>query len=436
MSRQQASCGGDAPDEGCSFVTGAGRFVAPRVAALAPVASYDTGLLAAERRRSGGDVLPIYGSPWWAPPAHVVEAAREAAAWNVPAPAPGLPELREAVRLRLHEDSGVEVDAERGVIVTNAANHALSIAFATVLEPGDEVLTYAPHYYYRGLVELAGGTLRVAETRDDQNWKWDASALRESVTPRTKVLVVNTPTNPTGWVASEQDLQQAAAVAEEHDLLIVSDEAYDHTIYHGARHISIASLPEATDRTLTVLSCTKSYAMRAWRLGFLAGPSQLVEPCSQGSRWNVFGRNHVAAVRRNRRPFRPSDVRGRDRPAVRRVSRSDGRRPRRSPGGAFVVRADRSSFSRARTAGTRRGVCRTLLLDHGIPTDQARHWRRRPAADVRRRGFDYRRGRFAAPHCVHPGEGIREWLIRVTGLRSTWAVPSSISRCWTSKQVS
>src|ERR1044071_6040978 len=110
-----------------------------RATSLEPVASYPTGLLAAERRAAGGDMVPLYGSPRWLPPEHVLEAARSAAVANTALPAPGLPSLRAAAAERLRVDSGVDVDPEHGVIVTNAANHALLVAFLTLLDPGDEV---------------------------------------------------------------------------------------------------------------------------------------------------------------------------------------------------------------------------------------------------------------------------------------------------------
>jgi aspartate/methionine/tyrosine aminotransferase len=200
----------------------------------------------------------------------------------------------EAIAARLARENGVVVDPEQEIVVTNAANHALSVLFATMLDSGDEVLTFSPHYYYQGLIELAGGVPTYAPTREVDGWTWDLDALRAAVTPRTKVVVVNTPTNPTGHVASDDDLRGVAAIAEEHDLLIVSDEAYDHTVYDGGRHRSIAALPEAAGRTLTVVSATKSYAMRHWRVGFLAGPARLIAHCRNVLEWNLFNCNHVA----------------------------------------------------------------------------------------------------------------------------------------------
>jgi aspartate aminotransferase len=342
-----------------------------RATSLQPVASYPTGLLAAERRAAGGDVVSLYGSPWWLPPEHVLEAARSAVVANTALPAPGLPSLRAAAAERLRVDSGVDVDPEHGVIVTNAANHALLVAFLTLLDPGDEVLAYAPHYYYAGLVALAGGVWRTVPTRQEDGWAWDADALRSAVTPRTKVLVVNTPTNPTGWVASREDLAALADIAAEHDLTIISDEAYDHTVYSGAEHVSIASLPAAHDRTLTVLSCTKSYVLRHWRVGFIAGPPALVALCRKVLEWSVFSVNHVAQYAAEAAMSGPQDFvsaigdrfgacRERMLAGLAEVPGVTFAAPR---GGPFLF------FDASAIPGGAERLWRELLLGHGVATD-------------------------------------------------------------------
>jgi aspartate/methionine/tyrosine aminotransferase len=267
--------------------------VAQRAASLELVASNETARLVRELRAAGADVLSLYGSPYWLPPEHVLEAARIAVSDNAGAPASGLPELLQAMSEQLLREKGIAASADREIAVTNAANHALSVLFTTVLEPGDEVLTFSPHYYYQGLVTLAGATPTYAETRQQDGWRWDLDALRGAVTDRTRVLIVNTPTNPTGYVATESDLRSIVELAIERDLLIVSDEAYDHTVYDGRPHLSTAALPGARDRTITVISATKSYAMRHWRIGFLVGPAKIMDHCRNVLEWNVFNCNHV-----------------------------------------------------------------------------------------------------------------------------------------------
>jgi aspartate/methionine/tyrosine aminotransferase len=270
------------------------QWIAQRARSLEPVAVHETNRLVAEIRNGGADVIDLYGSPYWLPPEHVLEAARAAVYENASTPAAGLPRLLAAGAARLSGENGFEVDPSTQLVVTNAANHGLAVLFTTVLDPGDEVLTFSPHYYYQGIVEIAGGALRYAQTSQADGWAWDHEALRAAVTARTKVVLVNTPTNPTGYVATRSDLQSVVDLAAEHDLLIVSDEAYDHTVYDGETHLSIAALSGAAERTVTVLSATKSYAMRHWRIGMLAGPAEVIARCRNVLEWNVFACNHVA----------------------------------------------------------------------------------------------------------------------------------------------
>lgn len=269
------------------------RFVAARARALDLVAAHETEALVNELRAAGRDVISLYGSPHWLPPEHVLRAARSAVDDNGGAPASGLPALREAVAERITTEKAITADPATEIAVTNAANHALYVVLTTVLEPGAEVLTFSPHYYYQGIITLAGGVPTYAPTAQADGWRWDIEALRAAVTPRTAAIIVNTPTNPTGYTATREDLKSIVELAGEHDLLIISDEAYDHTIYDHGEHISIASLPGARARTLTVLSATKSYAMRHWRLGFLVGPAELMAACHNVLEWNVFRCDHI-----------------------------------------------------------------------------------------------------------------------------------------------
>jgi aspartate aminotransferase len=346
--------------------------VAARAKALEPVAAHETTQITRELRAQGRDVVPLYGSPHWLPPEHVLAAARAAVVDNDGAPAEGLPALRESIAARLARENGVVVDPEHEVVVTNAANHALSVVFGAMLDPGDEVLTFSPHYYYQGLIQLAGGAPTYAPTREVDDWAWDLDALRAAVTPRTKILVINTPTNPTGHVASQDDLRGVAALAAERDLLIVSDEAYDHTVYDGDRHRSIAALPEAADRTLTVVSATKSYAMRHWRVGFLAGPARLITHCRNVLEWNVFNCNHVAQHALLAALAGPQDWVKEIGDRFERCRDAMVEELRTSPGVAFVVPAG-GPFLFLRIADAADFRYR-LLRQHGVATDPGRYF--------------------------------------------------------------
>ncbi|MGI9146208.1 MAG: pyridoxal phosphate-dependent aminotransferase [Chloroflexota bacterium] len=257
-------------------------------------AARETSDAAASLRAAGRDVLDLYGAPYWLPPDHVLDAAARSVRDPDPAHSQGLPALRRAIADRLEHENGVLADPERGILVTNAAMHGLYVAFTSLLDPGDEVLVYSPAFYFYGSIQLAGGIPVYARTAQPTGWSWDAGALAAAVTPRTKLLVVNTPTNPTGYVATGDDLEAVAEIARRNDLIVVSDEAYDHMLYDGRKHLSIAALPGMRERTITVCSFTKSYAMKQWRLGFLVAPESLLPAMRKVLEWNLLECNHVA----------------------------------------------------------------------------------------------------------------------------------------------
>lgn len=249
---------------------------------------------ATQLRAKGRDVLELFGAPYWLPPAHVLEAAAAAVGDPQSAHSQGMPALREAIAERLERDNGIAADPGREVLVTNAAMHALNLAFAALLDPGDEVVLFAPAFYFYGAIQLAGGVPVYAPTRPENGWAWDVAALEAAITPRTRLLVVNTPTNPTGYVATQTDLEAVAAVAQRHGLLVISDEAYDRMVYDGKRHFSLASLQGMRERTLTICSFTKSYAMKQWRVGFAAGPAAVIAAMRMLLEWQVLNCGHVA----------------------------------------------------------------------------------------------------------------------------------------------
>jgi len=235
----------------------------------------------------------LYGSPYWPTPGHVLEAAQRAAVENQVSPSKGFPELRQAIADRM-EREGILVDPRSEILVTNGAMHALSLVFTTLLDPGSEVVMYRPSFFFFGLIELAGGVPVYADTSQESGWRWDAKALEDSISAKTKMIVINTPTNPTGYVATEEDLRAVAHIARKHDLIVVSDESYDNMVFDTARHIRLASFEEIKDRTITVCSCTKTFAMQPWRVGFVLAPSHLMEYIQKVLEWSVLRCSHVS----------------------------------------------------------------------------------------------------------------------------------------------
>jgi len=216
------------------------------------------------------------GEPDFPTPAHIVEAAVLAA--RDPknhryTPAVGLPELREAIAEKTKRDSGTEITAAQ-VVVTNGGKQAVYQAFATLLDPGDEVLVPTPFWTtYPEAIHLAGGVPVEIFSGSDQNYLVTVDQLEAARTPRTKVLLFVSPSNPTGSVHSREEVEAIGKWAYEHGLWIITDEIYQNLTYDGLKAYSITEVvPELIDRTIMVNGVAKTYAMTGWRLGWMAGP--------------------------------------------------------------------------------------------------------------------------------------------------------------------
>jgi aspartate aminotransferase len=225
----------------------------------------------------------VQGEPDFATPEHIVEAATAALrdGFTHYPPGQGYLDLREAVAAKLARDNGISVDPKREVLITNGAGMGLYVAIMAVIDPGDEVILSDPTYGpYRGDILLAGGVPVLVPQQIDAHGRprWDRDAVAAAITPRTKAIIINTPTNPTGVVMTEAELAGLAALAVERDLCIIADEVYEKLVFDGARHVSIAALDaEIARRTITVNSFSKTYAMTGWRLGYNVGPAAFVQ---------------------------------------------------------------------------------------------------------------------------------------------------------------
>lgn len=212
-------------------------------------------------------------------PSVVAEAAIEAirtGRGNQYPPGPGIPELRHAIAKHQRDFYGLDVDPDAGVLVTAGATEALTAAMLAILDEGDECILFEPFYdSYPAAVAMAGAT-RVPVTLRAPNFAVDPDELRAAITPRTKMIVVNSPHNPTGTVFDRTTLQAIADLAIEHDLLVLSDEAYEHLTYDSVIHTPIATLPGMFERTITVGSAGKSFSFTGWKVGWATGPADLV----------------------------------------------------------------------------------------------------------------------------------------------------------------
>nr|WP_204332518.1 pyridoxal phosphate-dependent aminotransferase [Geodermatophilus sabuli] len=223
------------------------------------------------------------GFPDYPGPPEVLEVARAAigtAADQYP-PGPGIPELRAAVAEHVQRFGGHAYDPDTEVLVTAGATEALAGALLALLEPGDEVVLFEPMYdSYAAGIAMAGGVARPVPLRPPASgagpWTFDPAELRAAVTPRTRMLVLNTPHNPTGKVFTRAELGVLAALVMEHELLVLADEVYEHLVFGGARHASIATVPGLRERTLVVSSAGKTFNVTGWKVGWICGPAPLV----------------------------------------------------------------------------------------------------------------------------------------------------------------
>ena len=219
------------------------------------------------------------GEPDFDTPPQVIDAAIEALRRGEThyTPNAGLLPLRRAIAENLRACDGVDYDPDDEIAVTSGGMEALLLALMTVIEPGDEVILADPSYTnYRDQILIAKGVPVYVPVREENGFQFDPGDLRRAITARTRVIIINTPANPTGGVAPRALQEQIAAIAVEHDLYVLFDEVYKYLYYGEQPFFNIAAAPGMRERTLVVDSCSKTYAMTGWRVGWLAGPARVV----------------------------------------------------------------------------------------------------------------------------------------------------------------
>ena len=209
------------------------------------------------------------------PPAIVAEGAQRAIrdGFNIYTRLDGIPRLRAAIAEQLERTHGLAVDPEREILITSGCTGAFQAAASALLDPGDEVLLFEPFYgYHAGMLRGLGVVpvpVAMSVAQGESEWTLNLAAVRAAITPRTRALLVNTPSNPAGKVFTRAELEALAAISEEHELFFFTDEIYEHFVYEGHRHLSPAQLPGMRARTILMSGFSKTFSITGWRIGYL-----------------------------------------------------------------------------------------------------------------------------------------------------------------------
>ena len=255
-----------------------------RLQRLAPSATLAMSQKSAEMKAQGIDVINMsVGEPDFNTPDHIKEAAKLAVDQNYSrySPVPGYPELRKAIVEKLKRENGLDYSMNE-ILVSNGAKQSVCNTVMALVNPGEEVIIPAPYWVsYPQMALLAGGTPVFVEATFEQNFKMTPEQLEAAITPKTRLLILCSPSNPTGSVYNKEELRALANIILQHDdLFVLADEIYEHINYVG-KHESIAQFPGMKERTIIVNGVSKAYAMTGWRIGYIAAPEWIVKGCNK-----------------------------------------------------------------------------------------------------------------------------------------------------------
>ncbi|HKY79937.1 MAG TPA: pyridoxal phosphate-dependent aminotransferase [Sphingobium sp.] len=274
--------------------------LADRVLQMEEAATLKMAQLARDLQAEGKNIISLtVGEPDFDTPERIRQAAKDALdqGYTRYTPVNGIMESRKAVCEKLRRENGLEYSPAQIVLSTGAKQSIMNACLA-LINPGDEVILLAPFWVsYTEMVKMAGGVPRIVKCGIEADFKVSPAQLEAAITDRTKVMLINSPSNPTGAVYSREELEAIAAIVARHpDLYVISDEIYEHIIFGGAEHVSFASLPGMWERTITVNGLSKGFAMTGWRLGYLAAPEWIAAAVTKVQGQFTSGPNAVTQV--------------------------------------------------------------------------------------------------------------------------------------------
>lgn len=250
-----------------------------RIQKIQPSATLAINAKAIELKKQGIDILKFgTGEPDFDTPDNIKEAAKRALdeGFTKYTAATGITELKEAVVAKFKRDNGIDCAVEN-VIITNGGKQALFNFFMAVIDPGDEVIVPSPYWVsYRDMVAVCEGKAVFVDTRPN-DFKLTADMVAPAITPKTKVLILNSPSNPTGMVIEKEEIEKIAELAIKHNFYVISDEVYEDFLYDGKTAFSIGSLPEMKELAFTTNAVSKTYSMTGWRIGYITGPTEVIK---------------------------------------------------------------------------------------------------------------------------------------------------------------
>ncbi len=254
------------------------RHIAKRINQLGTETSFVVLARARELEAQGKDIVHLeIGEPDFDTAPNIVQAAKDAldAGFTHYGPAPGLPEFRKAIAEIEGERRGLEFNPDE-VVVTPGAKPIMFYTIFAVVDPGDEVIYPNPGFpIYESAIEMAGGVAVPLQLKEEKDFRFDIEDLKSLITPKTKMIIINSPQNPTGGILTQEDLKAIAELAVQHDILVLADEIYGRVVYDGFKNYTIAAMPGMRERTIILDGFSKTYAMTGWRLGFGIMPAEL-----------------------------------------------------------------------------------------------------------------------------------------------------------------